>query len=551
MASLHVLTFDHEGRPIQFDTWLDDLQLYLLSDSRDSVSLFDHTSGAYLAPPATADSATRSQWLTRDAAARLAIRNHLPLAECAHFGQHKTAIALYDAVVARYSSPATAALGRLLLPYLFPELSAFATVEDLVTHLCTSDSRYRAAVPAHGAAGAGDSATRGTRVGGARATSLGGAGVPAGAGGPGGAGAAGLGGARTRGTGAAEAHGAGGAGAGDPGAGGAGAGGTGASGPGGTAGGAAGGGAGGAGAGAARGTGAAGPGAARIGGTGAAGAGGTAGVGAGGTGAGAVGGPGAASAAGVGAGDSGAGGTSPWGLTPPLLCPPPDQSQPPQLPASPQPAPSPYTEQTGGLTEHREPVSRPALPVRAVCIGPRFPRPRPPPVPGTHHMALLPSSVPQRVPLPSPPASSLADGPDPESDLVCAAILYVDNKAMIALCQEHRLEHRTKHIALRYFLARELQQRGQLRLAYVATRANTANIFTKALKSVAELVDFAAACRLNYAASLAAESGSVCPPSGGGECALSTDILQLHVAAAVLATCKQQQRKQRSGTNEY
>ncbi|CAI7909672.1 unnamed protein product [Closterium sp. NIES-54] len=27
-------------------------------------------------------------------------------------------------------------------------------------------------------------------------------------------------------------------------------------------------------------------------------------------------------------------------------------------------------------------------------------------------------------------------------------VLYVDNKAMIALCQEHRLEHRTKHIAL-------------------------------------------------------------------------------------------------------
>ncbi|CAI7927903.1 unnamed protein product [Closterium sp. NIES-54] len=61
-------------------------------------------------------------------------------------------------------------------------------------------------------------------------------------------------------------------------------------------------------------------------------------------------------------------------------------------------------------------------------------------------------------------------------------VLYVDNKAMIALCQEHRLEHRTKHIALRYFLARELQQRGQLRLAYVATRANTADVFTKALQ---------------------------------------------------------------------
>ncbi|CAI7859025.1 unnamed protein product, partial [Closterium sp. NIES-54] len=129
-----------------FHTWLDDLQLYLLSDSRDSVPLFDHTSGASLAPPATADSATRSQWVTRDGAARLAVRNYLPLAERAHFGQHKTAKALHDTVVARYTSPATAALGRLILPYLFPELSAFATVEDLITHLCTSDTRYRAAL---------------------------------------------------------------------------------------------------------------------------------------------------------------------------------------------------------------------------------------------------------------------------------------------------------------------------------------------------------------------------------------------------------------------
>ncbi|CAI7905047.1 unnamed protein product [Closterium sp. NIES-54] len=60
-------------------------------------------------------------------------------------------------------------------------------------------------------------------------------------------------------------------------------------------------------------------------------------------------------------------------------------------------------------------------------------------------------------------------------------VLYVDNKAMLALCREHRLEHRTKHIALCYFLAHELQQRGQLRLAYVASEANTADIFTKAL----------------------------------------------------------------------
>ncbi|CAI7856289.1 unnamed protein product [Closterium sp. NIES-54] len=61
-------------------------------------------------------------------------------------------------------------------------------------------------------------------------------------------------------------------------------------------------------------------------------------------------------------------------------------------------------------------------------------------------------------------------------------VLYVDNKAMLALCQEHRLEHRTKHIALRYFLARELKQRGQLRLAYVASQANSVDVFTKALQ---------------------------------------------------------------------
>ncbi|CAI7754077.1 unnamed protein product, partial [Closterium sp. NIES-54] len=41
-----------------------------------------------------------------------------------------------------------------------------------------------------------------------------------------------------------------------------------------------------------------------------------------------------------------------------------------------------------------------------------------------------------------------------------------------------------------------------------------------------ELVDFAAACRLDYAASLVAESESVCPSSIGGECALGTDVLE-------------------------
>ncbi|CAI7859286.1 unnamed protein product [Closterium sp. NIES-53] len=123
MASPTVLTFDAEGRAVDFDVWVDDLQLFLQCDSRDGVSLFNHTSGVSTAPAVTADSTVRSQWTTRDAVARLAVR------------------------IARYSSPATPTLSRLMLPYLFPDLAAFATVADLVAHLRDSDARYHAALP--------------------------------------------------------------------------------------------------------------------------------------------------------------------------------------------------------------------------------------------------------------------------------------------------------------------------------------------------------------------------------------------------------------------
>ncbi|CAI7736715.1 unnamed protein product, partial [Closterium sp. NIES-54] len=96
-----------------------------------------------------------------------------------------------------------------------------------------------------------------------------------------------------------------------------------------------------------------------------------------------------------------------------------------------------------------------------------------------------------RFPLPSPPASSLLDGPDPESDSLRAASPSVT-----------------------HFLA----------------TAVTDPLFESSAASalVAELVDFAAACRLDYAASLVAESvsASVCPPSVGGECVLGTDVLE-------------------------
>ncbi|CAI7814224.1 unnamed protein product, partial [Closterium sp. NIES-53] len=73
MAAPSVLTFDAEGRAVDFELWVDDLQLFLQCDKADGLSLFYLTTGASPAPPATADSTVRSQWATRDAAARLAV----------------------------------------------------------------------------------------------------------------------------------------------------------------------------------------------------------------------------------------------------------------------------------------------------------------------------------------------------------------------------------------------------------------------------------------------------------------------------------------------
>ncbi|CAI7801592.1 unnamed protein product [Closterium sp. NIES-54] len=231
-------------------------------------------------------------------------------------------------------------------------------------------------------------------------------------------------------------------------------------------------------AGAAGGAGLADPGGARTGGTGVAGAGGASGVGAFATG----------GAAGVVAGDPGAEGTGAvsaisGGSTRPRPYYVPLLQQ--LLLASPLPDPSPYSGPTRGLTERREPESCPASPksrsespVRAVRTGRHVPRQRRPPVPGTHSMTLCPSTAPQRVPLPSPPLSSLPDGLDPESDSL-----------------------RTASPTVTRFLA----------------TAVTDPLFesTAASALVAELVEFAAACRLDFATSLVAESASasVCPPS--------------------------------------
>ncbi|CAI7859350.1 unnamed protein product [Closterium sp. NIES-53] len=104
-------------------------------------------------------------------------------------------------------------------------------------------------------------------------------------------------------------------------------------------------------------------------------------------------------------------------------------------------------------------------------------------------MTLPPSTAPQRVPLPSPPASSLLAGPDPASDSL-----------------------RATSPAVTRFLA----------------TAVTDPLFesTSASALVTELVDFAATCRLDYATSLVAASLSVYPPSVRGVSALGTDVLE-------------------------
>ncbi|CAI7822781.1 unnamed protein product, partial [Closterium sp. NIES-54] len=166
------------------------------------------------------------------------------------------------------------------------------------------------------------------------------------------------------------------------------------------------------------------------------------------------------------------------GPAPSIECPQPVQSLSLLPPVSPLPAPSPYTGPTGGLAERREPASRPASPVRAARTSGPAPRQRPPAVSRTHQMTLRPSTESQRVPLPSPPAPSLPVLPDPESDSLRAASPTVA-----------RL------------------------LSTVVTDPSFESYAASAL--VAELVDFAACCRLDYAAGLVAESASVCPPSVG------------------------------------
>ncbi|CAI7752206.1 unnamed protein product [Closterium sp. NIES-54] len=104
-------------------------------------------------------------------------------------------------------------------------------------------------------------------------------------------------------------------------------------------------------------------------------------------------------------------------------------------------------------------------------------------------MTLRPSSVPLRVPLPAPTEFSLPVVPDPESDRARAASPTVSR--------------------------------------LLATNVTDPSFESAAAFSlVAELLDLAAAYRLDYTTALVAGSTFASPPSVGGESALSTDVLE-------------------------
>ncbi|CAI5475966.1 unnamed protein product [Closterium sp. Yama58-4] len=89
--------------------------------------------------------ADQTAWTLRDAAACIALSSLLPESEEVHFTQVRTAAEYLTAIKARYSTPATVSLGRLFLPFLFPDLASFERSADLITHLRSLDASYRAA----------------------------------------------------------------------------------------------------------------------------------------------------------------------------------------------------------------------------------------------------------------------------------------------------------------------------------------------------------------------------------------------------------------------
>ncbi|CAI7744387.1 unnamed protein product [Closterium sp. NIES-53] len=160
MATLRVLRFDAEGRPLEFSVWLLRARRLIESQVQAHETLWAHTSGDLPEPadpaplaadPTPADSdryarerADMTAWKSRDATVGIALSSLLPDSEETHFTQVRTASEFLTAIKARYATPTTVSR-RLFLPFLFPDLASFERTADLITHLRSHDSSHRAA----------------------------------------------------------------------------------------------------------------------------------------------------------------------------------------------------------------------------------------------------------------------------------------------------------------------------------------------------------------------------------------------------------------------
>ncbi|CAI7763647.1 unnamed protein product [Closterium sp. NIES-53] len=161
MATPRVLRFDAKGRPLVFSVWLLRACRLLESQVQADESLWAHASNDLPKPdnpaplgtdPSSADRdryahqrADLASWKSRDVAACIALSSLLSESEKAHFTQVRMASEFLTAIKARYTTPTTVFLGRLFLPFLFPNLASFERSADLVAHLRSLDSSYRAA----------------------------------------------------------------------------------------------------------------------------------------------------------------------------------------------------------------------------------------------------------------------------------------------------------------------------------------------------------------------------------------------------------------------
>ena len=68
-----------------------------------------------------------------------------------------------------------------------------------------------------------------------------------------------------------------------------------------------------------------------------------------------------------------------------------------------------------------------------------------------------------------------------KEDIIKPIMLYYDNTITINISKNLVMHNKTKHISIKYHYVRELVQDKEVRMEYVNTKEQLANIFTKPL----------------------------------------------------------------------